>query len=344
MRFCSAALLVLGGLATTADAQVYTGYYHAPPYGTYANYAPGGFNGPLRVADWRWWAGVAPYSPAYAYPGGYGAAYSTGYRPVSYTAGYAPSTYMAGYATTSYFTPSYDSAIAYYPSPLVGAGNACCSPCGGATFQGTSNCPGGNCGMNYQPTPADGPQPDPAMGGVSGSKKFEGQSDPAPGAGVNPTETDPMNEGAGADPAVPNDNWRESGRFERSETGSDPAAPAAGAPLDGFDEIERKSKFGPSPSIEKKAPQPELPGTEAAPEEAPKAETGQPEASIFFRPIPEPEAVLPLVNRDGRISDAPSVLPERRRLSARFGSPELARSQANPEAIPDARDLKLVRK
>ena len=372
IRSCSAALVVLCGLASTAQAQ-YTGYYHAPPYGTYANYAPAGFNGPLRVADWRWWAGVAPYSPAYSYSG---AAYTAGYAPTAYTAGYAPSAYTTGYApsayvgyttTTNYLTPgyaaasyygpSYDAAIAYYPSPYVAAPGACCNPCGGGAAYGNPACPGGNCGMNYQPTPVENPQPDASSKPVpstSGSQTYENQSEPAPGTGVvpnaaNPMETDPMGGGAG-EPAPGSDDWREP--FDRGN-GVEPA-PAE----DGFAPTERGANYSPPETIQKKAPiegagsSSELPGIDdpVAPESPeagadPAADDEEPEASIFFKPIiPDPEAARPLVNRDSRISNAPSVLPERRRLSARFGSPELARSKANPENIPSAKDLKLVRK
>ena len=98
--FILALMLVATG-SITAQAQVYTGYYHAPPHNTYANYAPGGFNGPLRVVDWRWWAGVAPYSPAYAYPtASTGSAYTAGYSPSAYTAAYGPSVYTASYGPT----------------------------------------------------------------------------------------------------------------------------------------------------------------------------------------------------------------------------------------------------
>lgn len=365
--FILALMLVAAG-SITAPAQVYTGYYHAPPYNTYANYAPGGFNGPLRVVDWRWWAGVAPYSPAYAYPtASAGSVYTAGYSPSVYTAAYSPSVYTAsygptyaasyastsyysplGYSSTSYYTPSYNSAIAYYPTPLLNAGDPCCNPCGTSV-----GCPGGNCDTGYTPStspqPAATPQPDAnSTPSSSGRQTYEQESDPAPGTGGNVPAPGSNNQpgdtfGPGPDNAAPSDDWR--GAFDRAAPSNNPAADPQNAPADGFGETERGANYPPNKeTIQQKAPAPELKENGAENESEEPAEAETPGANLFMAPIPDPEAARPLVNRDSRVSEGPSLLPERRRMSARFGSPKLARAQADPADIPQTKSLKMVQK
>lgn len=376
--FILALMLVATG-AITAQAQVYTGYYHAPPYNTYAGYAPGGFNGPLRIIDWRWWAGVAPYSPAYSYPtASAGTVHTAGYAPSAYTASYSPSVYTAGYSpsvystsygptyaasygsssyyspfaysSTSYYSPSYDNAIAYYPTPLLNAGNPCCNPCG--TGYGVG-CPGGNCDTGYIPStttpqPTVSPQPEQNSAPSSGTQTYEKNSDPVPGTGSNvpaPGSNNQENDAFGPGPngAAPSDNWR--GAFDRAAPSNNPAADPQSAPADGFGDIERGANYPPNKeTIQQKAPAPKLNenDTKSKTEEPAEAET--PGANLFLAPIPDPEAARPLVNRDSRVSEGPSLLTERRRMSARFGSPKLARVHAEPADVPQTKSVKMVQK
>lgn len=338
-RTISAALLCLCGLASSASAQYHTGYYHAPPYNTYASYAPGGFNGPLRAIDWRWWAGVAPYSPTYAYRG-YGTPYTAGYAPAYSGYGYTTTANYFGpanYATTSYYAPSYGSAISYYPSSVIPATNACCSSCGASASATGSSCPGGNCGMNYQPVPQSdlSPTPDNSSDNTTGAKNFKNKSDAVPGFGGDP--------GASGKDVVPANDGT-TGPGGATTPGGDAWDPYTkpGATNGISGESSRKANFPPAEGIKKTAP---VPGEEATdPKVAPKGAVDEPEANLMRGPALEPEAMMPLVNRDARISEAPEVRLERRRLSARFGSPQLARAEAQPNAIPDTRDLRIVQK
>lgn len=323
-RMLTAACLVLGGLVSSAPAQVYTSYYapssayyHAPPY-SYSAYRYSTNYGPLRVFDPRWWAGVPPYTAGYASP--YTTNYTAGYSSPfasSYTAGYSPIT------TTSYYSPTVDTAVAYYSAPSIGVSSACCpttccDPCatGCASCSG-GNCPGGNCAMNYAPGDMS-PQPDPALSGSSGSKTFESESGNNPGS-ANPGT---RNQDQG-------DDFREP--YNRD------------VPDDGFSGS-RGTGYRPEQRIEQKAPT-DLPN-EAGPEAAGEPSVEEPEAEGEPLSVPsgEPDAAAPLLNLDTQVSQAPSRLPRRTSLRARFGSPSLARAEVDPAKIPSGESLQLVRK
>lgn len=311
IRMLTAACLLVSGLASSAPAQVYTSYYapssssyyHAPPY-SYSTYSYSSAYGPLRVFDPRWWAGVPPYTAPYTSP-----------FAGSYTAGYAPT------ATTSYYSPTIDTAVAYYSAPAIGVSNACCpttccAPCPTACASCPGgNCPGGNCAMNYGPVDMT-PQPDPASSGSAGSQTFQNES------GGNQGPTPATNDGQA-------DDFREP--YNRD------------VPNDGFNGEPRGAGYRPESRIQQKAPTvvdddaPEPAGSE---EPEPEAESD----GSLSAPGGDPDAAAPLLDLDSKISQAPSRLPTRRPLRARFGSPSLARANVDPASIPNATDLRLVRK
>lgn len=346
-RVFSAALLAVCGLTSVAPAQTFysgtTGYtsYYAPAYTSYyapaytSYYAPATTSyyapaasystysyqsnfGPLGVLGPRFWFGGARRSAAYASP-------FYGTTP-SYTAAYSPVMTASPIATASYYAPA-DTTLAM-ASPVALASNSCCTPCTSCPTCPSNGCPGGNCSLNYAPTSGElKPEVDPNSSGSSGTRTFGSESG---GAGTG---------GTGSGGATQPDNFRPYER-ERDE--------------DGFGSGERGAGYRPESKIEKKAPAADLP--DDAEPEAEKPADGDEPAAEAPRSAPaglsapasdeQPEARAPaLPNLDAKITAAPpSLLRERSKMKARFGSPKLARAKVDPSTLPAAAEVRLVRK
>ncbi len=333
IRTFLAALLACGMAApVSAQSYFYSGpstSYYAPA--SYSNYSYTSGYGPMRMFDPRWWAGAPPYRAAYA-PSYYGStAYTASYSPM-YTASYSP------VMTTGYYAPTMDASLAGM-SPMVVASNACCSPCVGCSSCASGNCENGNCGMNYAPSTGTlRPEPDPASSGSSGSgssgsRTFESQS----GGNRNGSS-------GGTAPGTNGDNFEPYNRDRPSDGFGTSGARGAG--------------YRPESGIKQKAPMdvPEDPAESeskaAEPEadvpadgKAPAVEAPAGTAGVLTAPgADEPDASLPALNLDSKVTAAPSLLRERTRIKARFGSPQLARAKFDPATIPAAADLRLVKK
>ena len=312
-RLCLAAVLTLGGLASVAPAQFYTsyyapsysGYYHSPPL-AYSSYSTTRAYGPWSVFDWRRWAGVSPYTTAYA------PSYSAGYSPFGYSAGYAPVA---------------DTTLAFYAPAIASSGaccTSCCSSCSPCVACAGGNCPGGNCGLNYGPVDMS-PQPDPATSGssgTSGTRTFRSES-----------------EGA-AEPAADDNRFDNNERYERQpppEDGFNPAGRGAGYRPESTIQQKAPTRVD-EPAV---APAGQTEPLEDLP---PQALDGSGTEQEFERPAGNPDAAAPLLDLDAQLTQAPSFLPVRRELRAQFGSPALARATVDPATLPAATDLHLVRK
>jgi hypothetical protein len=343
-----AALLALCGLTTAAPAQMFYGgptgytsyygptYFHAPAYSPgYSSYSytsgyRGGF-GPLGVLNPATWFGWRPNrSAAYTSPF-YGSTYAAAYSPsYSYAAGYSP---LLVDTTTSYYAPEDGIALASYSVPAAATGSgccptACCAPCGGCSSCASGSCPGGNCAMNYSPSADMSPKPDPnisgSTSGTSGSRTFESQSGGANGGAS----------GTNRDNSQPYDR-------ERPSDGFGPAG-------------SRSSGYPPQTQIRQKAPvkAPEEPeagagnandtGTSGGASDAGAAGESKTDGPMVVpKTEEEPAAALDL---DAKIAAGPSPLRERMRITARFGSPQLARAKVDPATLPAAAGVRLVQK
>ena len=82
--------------------------------------------------------------------------------------------------------------------------------------------------------------------------------------------------------------------------------------------------------------------TDEAEKEAAPAEADTPAGGLNAPADDVPEARF--LDLDSRITSAPSLLRDRTRMSARFGSPKLARAKVDPATIPGAAELRLVKK
>ena len=333
-RAFSAALLAVCGLTSAAPAQTFysgtTGYtsyyapaytsYYAPAYTSYyapastSYYAPASYSnysyqsnfGPLGILGPRFWLGGARRSAAYTSP-------FYGTTP-TYAAAYSPMMTAAPIATTSYYAPA-DSTLAM-ASPVMLASNSCCTPCTACPTCPSSGCPGGNCSLNYAPTSGElKPEPDPASSGSSGTRTFGSESG-----------------GTGSGGATQPDNFRP---YEREQD------------EDGFGSGERGANYPPGQKIQQKAPAPadlpddaQKPAEAETPDNAPTGGLNAPAADG------EPDASAPaLLNLDAKITAAPpSLLRERAKMKARFGSPKLARAKVDPSTLPAAAEVRLVRK
>lgn len=323
-----AAVLTACGLTSASQAQM---YYHAPGYTSY--YAPAYSNysyttgyGPLGIFSPRaWFGGPTAYTSPF-----YGSTYTTAYSP-TYTASYSP------VVTTSYYAPTSSTAVAS-ACCAPACCTPCCAPCGSCPSCVAGNCPGGNCSLNYSPSASLRPEPDPASSGSSGSKTFQNQSG-------------------------------------GTENSTDNFGPPRNRPDNGFDgDTEYGAGYRPEQKIEKRAPatttdeEPEAEPEAEAADDAPAAGDSTPASNATPADNPnesgtddasgndatgglgapgaddQPEAVVPALNLDTRITAAPSLLRQRTRMTARFGSPQLARAKVDPATLPAATELRLVRK
>lgn len=345
-----AALLTLVGLTSAAPAQMFysgpTGYtsYYGPTYFHAPAYSPGyaassytaGYRGygPLGILNPRtWFGGRRAYrSAAYTSPF-YGSTYSAAYAPsYSYTAGYSP---LLVDTTTSYYGGD-ALALASYETPLISTGSACCQPsccptsccqpCGGCSSCASGNCPGGNCALNYAPAGDMTPKADPNMSGSSGSRTYQSES-----SGTT-------------------DGFRRSRENEAPNNGN--------RPDDGYNpDGSRRSGYRPAEQIQQKAPtkDPENTGagnaatSDAAANNAASDAGSADEKTTDGPTVPadkekETDAATPALNLDAKVAAGPSLLRERLRMQARFGSPQLARAKVDPATLPAAADLRLVQK